>query len=59
MLCLPAEWKKNWIRRLQTIFHVVTKLLFIDVHGVFTRHFSVWAIITLLEIDVHRVWGRR
>jgi hypothetical protein len=26
--------KKHWIRRLQTIFHVDTKLSFIDFHGV-------------------------
>jgi hypothetical protein len=33
MLCLPAEWKKHWIRRLQTIFHVDTKLSFVDPMG--------------------------
>jgi len=47
---------KHLIRRLQTIFHVDTKLSFIDFHGVLARHFSAWVTITLLEIDVHRVW---
>jgi len=51
--------KKHWIRRLQTIFHVDTKPSFIDFHGVLARHFRPWVTITLLEIDVHRVWGRR
>jgi hypothetical protein len=51
--------KKHWIRRLQTIFHVDTKLSFIDFHGVLARHFRSLVTITLLEIDVHRVWGRR
>ena len=50
---------KHWIRRLQTIFHVDTKLPFIDFHGVLARHFRSLVTITLLEIDVHRVWGRR
>jgi hypothetical protein len=51
--------KKYLIRRLQTIFHVDTKLSFIDFHGVLARHFHPLVTITLLEIDVHRVWGRR
>jgi hypothetical protein len=50
---------KHLIHRLQTIFHVDTKRSFIDFHGVLARHFSAYVTITLLEIDVHRVWGRR
>jgi hypothetical protein len=48
--------KKHLIRRLQTISHVDTKPSFIDFHGVLARHFRPWVTITLLEIDVHRVW---